>query len=144
MERPSLIMRWMRPANWVGSSRLKPDVKSEVSKSSQIKSFTVLSDLSAAAFFLCWICLQKTVSELLQTLIWVQFLLVSFLFGAIWPAMNTQSHPIEPIELIEPIEPIEPIRRWWSCSTINSLEIHCILSQIDSSRTRKSDFPIFF
>merc|ERR1740138_1309760 len=41
----------MRPANWVGSSRLKPDVRSEVSKSNQIRSFTVLSDLSAAAFF---------------------------------------------------------------------------------------------
>merc|ERR1711990_496935 len=52
MLRPSLIMRWMRPANWVGSSRLKPEVRSEVSNSSQIRSFTVLSDLSAAAFFL--------------------------------------------------------------------------------------------
>merc|ERR1711981_1484058 len=51
MLRPNLIMRWMRPANCVGSSRLKPDVSKEVSKSSQIKSFTVLSDLSAAAFF---------------------------------------------------------------------------------------------
>merc|ERR1712060_220280 len=51
MLRPSLIMRWMRPANCVGSSRLKPEVSSEVSKSSQIKSLTVLSDLSAAAFF---------------------------------------------------------------------------------------------
>merc|ERR550514_1614994 len=51
MLRPSLIMRWMRPANCVGSSRLKPDVSKDVSKSSQIKSFTVLSDLSAAAFF---------------------------------------------------------------------------------------------
>eukprot|EP00438_Fugacium_kawagutii_P011589 Skav217336 [mRNA] locus=scaffold1410:29165:29380:- [translate_table: standard] len=51
MLKPSLIMRWMRPANWVGSSKLKPEVRSEVSKSSQIKSFTVLSDLSAAAFF---------------------------------------------------------------------------------------------
>merc|ERR1712051_883202 len=48
---PSLIMRWMRPANCVGSSKLKPDVSKDVSKSSQIKSFTVLSDLSAAAFF---------------------------------------------------------------------------------------------
>merc|ERR1711965_1117177 len=50
MLRPSLIMRWMRPANCVGSSKLKPDVNNEVSKRSQIKSFTVLSDLSAAAF----------------------------------------------------------------------------------------------
>mmetsp|Transcript_39143 Transcript_39143/g.85567 ORF Transcript_39143/g.85567 Transcript_39143/m.85567 type:complete len:205 (-) Transcript_39143:429-1043(-) len=51
MLRPSLIMRWMRPANCVGSSRLKPDVRREVSKRSQIRSFTVLSDLSATAFF---------------------------------------------------------------------------------------------
>merc|ERR1719480_607061 len=51
MLRPSLIMRWIRPANCVGSSRLNPDVSSEVSKSSQMRSFTVLSDLSAAAFF---------------------------------------------------------------------------------------------
>merc|ERR1711870_168279 len=42
----------MRPANWVGSSRLKPEVRSDVSKKSQMRSFTVLSDLSAAAFFL--------------------------------------------------------------------------------------------
>merc|ERR1712187_605117 len=48
---PSLIMRWMRPANCVGSSRLKPEGSREVSKSNQIRSFTVLSDLSAAAFF---------------------------------------------------------------------------------------------
>merc|ERR1712151_322550 len=41
----------MRPANCVGSSKLKPEVSREVSKSNQIKSFTVLSDLSAAAFF---------------------------------------------------------------------------------------------
>merc|ERR1712072_29154 len=52
MLRPSLIMRWIRPANWVGSSKLKPEVRSEVSKRSQMRSFTVLSDLSAAAFFL--------------------------------------------------------------------------------------------
>merc|ERR1719421_2321720 len=51
MLRPSLIIRWMRPANWVGSSKLKPEVSREVSKRSQIRSFTVLSDLSAAAFF---------------------------------------------------------------------------------------------
>merc|ERR1719291_112724 len=52
MLRPSLIMRWMRPANCVGSSRLKPDVRRDVSNRSQIKSLTVLSDLSADAFFL--------------------------------------------------------------------------------------------
>merc|ERR1712025_625207 len=51
MLKPSLIMRWMRPANWVGSSRLKPDVSKDVSKSNQIKSLTVLSLLSAVAFF---------------------------------------------------------------------------------------------
>merc|ERR1712066_688203 len=44
-------MRWMRPANCVGSSRLKPDVSNDVSKNSQMRPFTVLSDLSAAAFF---------------------------------------------------------------------------------------------
>merc|ERR1719238_1803939 len=52
MLRPSLIIRWMRPANCVGSSKLKPEVSNDVSKSSQIRSLTVLSDLSAAAFFL--------------------------------------------------------------------------------------------
>merc|ERR1711883_19552 len=51
MLKPSLIMRWMRPANCVGSSNEKPDVSSDVSNRSQIKSFTVLSDLSADAFF---------------------------------------------------------------------------------------------
>merc|ERR1719456_649578 len=48
---PSLIMRWIRPANCVGSSKLKPEVSKDVSNSNQIRSFTVLSDLSAAAFF---------------------------------------------------------------------------------------------
>merc|ERR1712072_1371044 len=56
--RPSLIMRWMRPANCVGSSKLKPDVNREVSKSNQIKSFTVLSDLSADAFFLSSVMME--------------------------------------------------------------------------------------
>merc|ERR1711998_422093 len=51
MDNPNLIMRWIRPANCVGSSKLKPDVNKEVSNSSQIKSLTVLSLLSAAAFF---------------------------------------------------------------------------------------------
>merc|ERR1712025_102096 len=41
----------MRPANCVGSSRLNPEVSREVSNNNQIKSFTVLSDLSADAFF---------------------------------------------------------------------------------------------
>merc|ERR1712039_1024721 len=44
-------MRWILPANCVGSSKLKPDVNREVSNKSQMRSFTVLSDLSAAAFF---------------------------------------------------------------------------------------------
>merc|ERR1711943_164726 len=43
--------RRMRPANWVGSSRLNPEVSREVSNNSQIRSLTVLSDLSAEAFF---------------------------------------------------------------------------------------------
>merc|ERR1712070_141292 len=51
MLRPSLIMRWMRPANWVGSSKLKPEVSKDVSKRSRMRSLTVLSDLSAEAFF---------------------------------------------------------------------------------------------
>merc|ERR1711976_80031 len=49
--RPSLIIRCIRPANCVGSSRLKPEVSKDVSNNSQIKSLNVLSDLSAAAFF---------------------------------------------------------------------------------------------
>merc|ERR1712050_431292 len=48
----------MRPANWVGSSKLKPEVRSEVSKRSQIRSLTVLSDLSAAAFFLSSVIIE--------------------------------------------------------------------------------------
>merc|ERR1712070_1162351 len=51
MDKPSLIIRWIRPANWVGSSKLKPEVSNDVSKSNQIKSLTVLSLLSAVAFF---------------------------------------------------------------------------------------------
>merc|ERR1712013_546148 len=58
MLRPSLIMRWMRPANCVGSSRLNPEVRSDVSKRSQIRSLTVLSDLSAAAFFLSSVMME--------------------------------------------------------------------------------------
>merc|ERR1712139_631032 len=56
--RPSLIMRWIRPANCVGSSRLKPDVNREVSKRSQTRSLTVLSDRSAAAFFLSSVMIE--------------------------------------------------------------------------------------
>ena len=41
----------MCPANGVGSSKLKAVVKRDVSKRSQIRSFTVLSDLSADVFF---------------------------------------------------------------------------------------------
>merc|ERR1712137_397795 len=71
MDKPSLIMRWVRPANCVGSSRLKPEVNNEVSKSNQIKSFTVLSDLSAAAFFLSSVmmeCLGLTSMVFLETM----------------------------------------------------------------------------
>merc|ERR1711957_568450 len=58
MLKPNLIMRWMRPANCVGSSKLKPEVNKDVSKSNQIRSFTVLSDLSAAAFFLSSVMME--------------------------------------------------------------------------------------
>merc|ERR1711948_123466 len=64
-------MRWIRPANCVGSSRLKPEVRSDVSKSSQIRSLTVLSDLSAAAFFLSSVmmeCLGFTSMVFLDTM----------------------------------------------------------------------------
>lgn len=40
---------WIRPANVVGSSRLNPDVSSDVSYKSQMRSVTVLSLWSAAA-----------------------------------------------------------------------------------------------
>mmetsp|Transcript_35098 Transcript_35098/g.87796 ORF Transcript_35098/g.87796 Transcript_35098/m.87796 type:complete len:210 (+) Transcript_35098:388-1017(+) len=49
MDKPSLIMRWMRPPKVLGSSSEKPEVSSAVSKSSNTRSFTVLSDLSASA-----------------------------------------------------------------------------------------------
>merc|ERR1712070_701691 len=52
MERPSLIMRWMRPAKVAGSSSEKPEVRREVSKSRCTRSLTVLSPLSAAALAL--------------------------------------------------------------------------------------------
>merc|ERR1719326_138828 len=71
MLRPSLIIRWMRPANCVGSSRLKPEVRREVSKRSQMRSFTVLSDLSAEAFFFSSVmmeCLGFTSMVFLETM----------------------------------------------------------------------------
>mmetsp|Transcript_7846 Transcript_7846/g.19566 ORF Transcript_7846/g.19566 Transcript_7846/m.19566 type:complete len:210 (+) Transcript_7846:436-1065(+) len=52
MLRPSLIMRWMRPAKVLGSSREKPEDSSAVSNSSMTRSFTVLSLLSASERFL--------------------------------------------------------------------------------------------
>merc|ERR1719506_184132 len=58
MLKPSLIMRWMRPANCVGSSKEKPDVNKDVSNRSQMRSFTVLSDLSAEAFFLSSVMME--------------------------------------------------------------------------------------
>merc|ERR1712138_229600 len=42
--------RWILFAKTTGSAKLKPDVSNEVSYNSQIKSFTVLSLLSASAF----------------------------------------------------------------------------------------------
>merc|ERR1712032_709261 len=71
MLRPNLIMRWIRPANCVGSSRLKHDVNREVSKSSQMRSLTVLSDLSAAAFLrnsVMMECLGLTSMVFLETM----------------------------------------------------------------------------
>merc|ERR1719198_1315111 len=50
IERPSLIMRWMRPAKVAGSSSEKPEVRRDVSKRRWTRSLTVLSPLSAAAF----------------------------------------------------------------------------------------------
>merc|ERR1719242_2952379 len=47
MLRPSLIIRWIRPAHWVGSSREEPGGRSDVSNNSHTRSFTVLSVLSA-------------------------------------------------------------------------------------------------
>merc|ERR1712137_1242192 len=55
----------------VGSSKLNPEVSNEVSKSSQIKSFTVLSDLSALAFFFSSVmmeCLGLTSIVFLETM----------------------------------------------------------------------------
>merc|ERR1711881_597299 len=64
-------MRWIRPANCVGSSRLKPEVSNEVSNRSHMRSLTVLSDLSAAAFFLSSVmieCLGLTSIVFLETM----------------------------------------------------------------------------
>merc|ERR1712205_147304 len=61
----------MRPANWVGSSKLKPDVSKDVSKRSQMRSLTVLSDLSADAFFFSSVmmeCLGFTSMVFLETM----------------------------------------------------------------------------
>merc|ERR1719265_985001 len=44
------MRRWILFAKTTGSDKLKPDVSNEVSYNSQIKSFTVLSLLSASAF----------------------------------------------------------------------------------------------
>ena len=45
-------------ANCVGSSNEKPEVNNDVSKRSQMRSFTVLSDLSAEAFFLSSVMIE--------------------------------------------------------------------------------------
>merc|ERR1711934_828367 len=44
MLKPSLIMRWMRPANLTGSSNEKPDVNNDVSNNNHTKSLMVLSE----------------------------------------------------------------------------------------------------
>merc|ERR1711877_93740 len=52
-------------------SRLNPDVSKDVSKSNQMRSFTVLSDLSAAAFFFNSVmmeCLGFTSMVFLETM----------------------------------------------------------------------------
>mmetsp|Transcript_10941 Transcript_10941/g.20606 ORF Transcript_10941/g.20606 Transcript_10941/m.20606 type:complete len:233 (-) Transcript_10941:414-1112(-) len=49
IDRPSLIMRWMRPPKVLGSSNVNPDVSIAVSNNNSTRSFTVLSDLSASA-----------------------------------------------------------------------------------------------
>mmetsp|Transcript_48564 Transcript_48564/g.92889 ORF Transcript_48564/g.92889 Transcript_48564/m.92889 type:complete len:220 (+) Transcript_48564:44-703(+) len=51
IERPSLIIRWIRDPNVLGSSSVNPEVSIAVSNSSSTRSFTVLSDLSASARF---------------------------------------------------------------------------------------------
>ena len=63
MERPSLIMRWMRVPNVLGSSREKPLVSSAVSKSSSTRSFTVLSLLSTSARFFSSCRPQASISQ---------------------------------------------------------------------------------
>merc|ERR1719206_855708 len=50
MDKPSFTRRWIRDAKVAGSSRLNPEARREVSYSSQMRSFTVLSDWSASAF----------------------------------------------------------------------------------------------
>mmetsp|Transcript_48983 Transcript_48983/g.41372 ORF Transcript_48983/g.41372 Transcript_48983/m.41372 type:complete len:206 (-) Transcript_48983:1401-2018(-) len=58
MDRPSLIMRLMREANSVGSSKLNPEVSREVSNISHTKSRTVLSPASSSErFFNSWMIL---------------------------------------------------------------------------------------
>lgn len=49
---PNLIILWILLAKCVGSSRENPEVNNEVSNNNQIKSFTVLSDLSLSLLFL--------------------------------------------------------------------------------------------
>jgi len=52
MDRPNLIILWILLAKVLDSSRVKPEVRREVSKSSQMRSLTVLSEVSYSAFFL--------------------------------------------------------------------------------------------
>ena len=51
MAKPNLIILWILEAKEVGSSKAKPEVNKAVSYNNQIKSLTVLSDLSASHFF---------------------------------------------------------------------------------------------
>lgn len=51
MDNPNLIILWILLAKEVGSSRLNPEVNKAVSYNNQIKSFTVLSDLSLSHLF---------------------------------------------------------------------------------------------
>ncbi|GAV59646.1 hypothetical protein CFOL_v3_03177 [Cephalotus follicularis] len=52
MLRPSFSILWIRLPKVLGSSRLKPEVRSAVSKRRSTRSFTDLSFLSASALFL--------------------------------------------------------------------------------------------
>jgi hypothetical protein len=52
MESPNLIILWILLAKVFDSSRVNPEVRREVSNSSQMRSLTVLSPVSDSAFSL--------------------------------------------------------------------------------------------